>query len=523
VSPATRGARLTALPILVCPGDCCYRLGAAQERGPIPRKRAPAEMKKILLAYSNPWSFSLAVERQIARQNEGCRIDVVNLARLSARHSPHWRRIDRIAEKGNRKFERFILPVVNGRDITSQIRVGRGPLPPLPRNVDELRNYRVGSAAVGLAVLSSVTSVTTVHRPGSMDEYGPALPQSWRAAHASVDAGLAVRELGYDEVYIFNGRHCFARPFCDLVGGTATVYRYEQGGAGNRFIMSPNSVHDPAEIARIIAEHEVDMAEGERFFEDRLRKAPGNPVAFFTSGQQHGRIPDQAHGREIVSLFTSSSDELIAISDKVSYGAFTNQYEVAMALARAAARRGAQLVVRLHPHLQYKHPSWRREWDFDALRDAGAVLLEPSDPTDTYALIRASRCVFTCGSTVGFESAYLGIPVAEVGTRVAGLLGATARVSDEKEAEAFIASPALPQGARAQTIRFGSYARGGGFLLPELDPGTHPYFARIDGRVVDPIRYGLQRLRSPFSKQYVPLPPGGKLIIEPSVAKAMGR
>ncbi|HEY7809926.1 MAG TPA: hypothetical protein VIA98_06075 [Allosphingosinicella sp.] len=482
-------------------------------------------MKSILIAYSNPWSFSLAAEREIARRGakEG-RVDVLNLYRLAGRHSPLRRPVDRAAEMLNRKFERFLLPAVNGRDITSGIRAGKLIPPPLPQDLQSLRSYKIGPARVGLSVLSTITSITTVQRPTSMDEYGASLPEAWKSAHLAVEVGLAVRDLGYDEVYIFNGRHCDTRPFCDILEETAQVFRYEQGGSGTRFVTTSGSIHDPMQVVRLIKDHDCDTAVGEKFYQDRLNKAPGNPVSFFTSTQVEGQIPTTAAGNEIVSFFTSSTDEMIAVSDTLAYGEFPSQFEVAMALARACRRQGAQLVVRLHPHLQYKHESWRREWDMVALAGEGAIVLDPSDPTDTYALIHASRCVFTCGSTVGFESVYLNKPCAEVGIRVAGLLGATGLVMNEAEAEAFIAQPALPEHARAETIRFGSYATQGGMPLPELEPGSHPYLARVGGKIADPVRFLIRRVRSTFTKTpYVPLPPGGKIIIEPSVARAMGK
>jgi hypothetical protein len=172
----------------------------------------------------------------------------------------------------------------------------------------------------------------------------------------------------------------------------------------------------------------------------------------------------------------------------------------------------------------YKHESWKREWDLEALRDAGIVVLDPADKTDTYALVAASTCVITCGSTVGLECAYLGKPCAEVGPRVAGLIGATASIISEADVQRFIANPNIPDGAREQALRYGSYARAGGEPLPELDPGTHPDYSRIDGRVVDPVRFMARRVRSRFGREpYIPLPPGGKIVLDPTIAKAMSK
>ena len=64
------------------------------------------------------------------------------------------------------------------------------------------------------------------------------LPKAWKSAHFSLQADQALSGRGYDEVYIFNGRHCCSRPFCDIFSQSARVWRYEQGATGNSFVMA---------------------------------------------------------------------------------------------------------------------------------------------------------------------------------------------------------------------------------------------------------------------------------------------
>jgi hypothetical protein len=483
-------------------------------------------MKKVLIASSNPWSFAVAVEREVARMHGDAQVDMVNLYHLASRHSPHWRPFDRFAEAINRKIERFVRPVLSGRDITRKVeaRLNRVPIPALPSRPEDLRGYCVGEARIGLAVLSSVTSVTTVQDPLSIDEYGSAFPKAWRSAHLSERMARAIEPLDYDTVYIFNGRHCYSRPFCDVLQRSSTVYRYEQGGSGNRYISSPVGVHRPSEVVGFIMSHDFDPAEGEEFYQARLRKAPGSTVDFFTFGQVAGSLPAGVEPGRAVTFYTSGADEMHAVSDAPGFGKFADQNEIAVTLASVVAQRGERLVVRFHPHLRYKHSSWKREWDFDRLREMGAILLPPDDSTDSYALLRASRCILTCGSTLGFEATYLGLPAADVGDWLGGELGAVARVLSPAEAAAFVTDPRVPAGAYDLAIRYGSYARRGGNPLSEYTAGSHPYFDRVDGRIVDPFRAAYHRLREPFlSGSNVVLPPGGKIMVEPSVTKALAK
>lgn len=456
--------------------------------------------KRTLIASTNPWSFCMAVERELARSNSEATVDAINLFTLCSRGSPHWRRRDKIIETVNRKIERFVMPAVTGRDISGDINIDHGNIPPLPASFEELRSYELGGAKIGLAVLSSVSSLTTIQVPSCLGEYGAALEPAWRTAHLAKRLGEAIRQIGYYRIYIFNGRHCYSRPFCDVLEQGAEVIRYEQGSAGNRYICAPGSVHHPKMLASIIEAHEFDAAAGDAFFQDRLKKHPGNEVGLLTAQQQQGLLPAPLEVGRTATFFTSCADEMFAVTDEPLYGSFATQHEIAVAFTKACRQQRLQPVIRLHPHLRFKHQAWIREWDFEELERGGALVLGPTDATDTYALLQASRCIITTGSTVGLEASYLNIPNAVVGTWVAGCIGASRQVNTSIEIAQFLTKPEPSADAKKRALLFGSYYRKGGTPLPELAVGTHPNFARIGGRIVDPIRYVFQRLRDGFGR-----------------------
>lgn len=454
-----------------------------------------ASRSRVLIASANPWSFCMAVEQDIAAIHAADQVDAVNLFSLCSRASPHWRLRDKIIESLNRKIDRFVMPTINGRDLTSDIRIDRGRFPAIPTSYDELRHYEVGGAKVGLAVLSSVSSLTTIQYPLDLAEFGAVLDLAWCSAHVSLRVGEAIRRMGYDKVYIFNGRHCYSRPFCDVIERDAEVIRYEQGSAGNRYIWAAGSVHHPVPLTRIIEGHEFDPAAGEAFYRQRLEKDPKTEVGLLTAEQRSGALPEGVTPGEFVTFFTSSSDEMFAVTDDPLYGSFSTQHDVALALSNTCRAHGLKLVVRLHPHLRFKHPAWKREWSLHELTDRGVIVLGPSDPCDSYALLRGSQSVITTGSTVGLEATYLGVPNAVVGTWVAGCIGASVVANTADEIARFVANPRLPSNARERALVYGSFYKRAGKLLPALDVGIHPNLARLNGKVVDPIRYVVQRLR----------------------------
>ena len=469
--------------------------------------------KKILVASMNPWAFCMAVEADVARSHAGDRVDLVNMYRLCSRYSPHWRPLDRAIEAVNRKIERFVRPAINGEEITGRLAATPVTVPPVPETFEALRGYKLEGAHIGLGVLSSVTSVTTIREPTHLDEYGSALPRAWDAAHRSFHLAKAIAAMSYDEIWVFNGRHCYARPFCDVLERSATVMRYEQGSTGNSYVAADRMVFDPEVFARLVRANPFDPALGEAFYRERLERVPGNEAELFTGEQIPGYLP--VEGERIVSFFTSSTDEMYSVKDEPTFGVYARQSDAALAVAEQCSRLGYRLVIRMHPHLQYKSDAWRREWDFEALAKLGTMVVEPADPCDSYALVRASHCVFTVGSSVGVEAAYLGVPNAVVGLWTHGPMGTSAVVRDAGEIAAFISDPVLPDGAHEAALRYGSFCKRAGKLLPELRFGDHPNLATIDGRPVDPVRYAVQKLRVLAGvQQNNVLSSSGKMIVE---------
>lgn len=453
-------------------------------------------MRKILIAATNPWSYSLAVERELVRRHSADQVDAIDMVRLCQVHSPQVRPRDRLIERLNRKVDRFLMSQINGRNITGDVAVDLSSIPPAPADVTKLRHYKVGAAHVGLGVLSTLVETTTVVDARSADEYGPDYQQAWRAAHASLQVGQAVSKLGYDLVYIFGGRHCHARPFCDLLEQTCPVVKYEQGSTGTSFIETAGSVYEGSSIRLLVDAHDFDREAGEEYLRERVQRAPLSGTDFFGAMQKANHVPAGAGPGGFVAFFTCSPDEFYAARDEYRFGEFRSQHEAALAMAESCRRRGLNLFVRFHPHLRYKHQSWEREWDFSQLEQAGAIVLRPEDPCDSYALVREAHCVFATSISIGFEATYMGKVNAGLGDIWSTALGASTRVDDAAGVDAFIADPHLPEDAYDRALWYGSFMKRAGTPISDLDVGSHPNYARIDGITVDRVRSAAQRVRS---------------------------
>ena len=176
----------------------------------------------------------------------------------------------------------------------------------------------------------------------------------------AISSSLAGGRAGGTRPRLRPGRHVQrapllnSRPFCDVLQETTEVIRYEQASAGDKYIAVAGSVQEPATLARLIEAHQFNAAAGEAFFHERMNRETSSEVGFYTATQRAGQLPQGMKPGETITFFTSSSDEMAAVTDAALYGSFATQHDVAIALAEACKGAGLQLLVRLHPHLSVR-------------------------------------------------------------------------------------------------------------------------------------------------------------------------
>lgn len=452
-------------------------------------------MRRALIIHTNPWPLWTAVERDIAvRLGQNTEVDGINTFRLLGRASVRSSGRDRLYQRLNREYERFVVPALTGRNITKQVRLCDAGLP-LPATVSELRGFEVNGSKVGLAALSSAVSVTGILSAKKTAEYGDVIRRAWQSALRAQNIAEQISQLGYDAVYLFNGRHSFARPFSDTLRASSKVMMFESGGAPGSYLLADSPLHSSEAIVRLIQEHSFDPEAGRAFFEERFARTPGSSSHLFTMNQVDGLLPEQLDGRDIATFFSSSPHEFFAINDEYGFGDFKSQGDTAMALAESCAVAGLKLVVRIHPHLRLMHESWKHEWDFGALESRGVTIIKPDDPCDTYALMRASKLVFGCGSTTAAEAAYLHKPNLVIGDSFIGLMGIAHAADSEEQIDRFIKAPSCLPGSYRAALAFGSFRKRSGIPIRGFSQPGGPETARIDGRPIDPVRLALSKLK----------------------------
>jgi len=419
-----------------------------------------SQSEHILLICCNPDPFCIATESLLARSlRKQAVVSAINLNYVlgSVSHADSLR--DFIYEWLDNKYRRFIIPELNGDDYTVHLDTTSLPvIPSLPCSTDHLRSYQIDGVNVGLSALSTAASYAKCVSPLSAD-YGSSLRRAWLVAHLSYYVGLSLLHLPFSAVYIFNGRFAISRPISEVFAKRCKVFFYEADSFRRSYFYSDRPIYSPSVISDLILQHAPNISAGTRFFRDSLYRRPNTASAQFASHQISGSLPDALRCQSFVCFFTSSPDEFFAISDDTTLSpSFRNQYHLASTSSRICAHLGKKFVVRFHPHLCYKHPSWRDEWDFSTLLANGTLLIQPDDPTDSYSLLLASESILTCGSTIGIEAAFHGIPSAVVGDSITSRIGCATLLSTYSDLYSFLSNPSTLSSSYQAALRYGSYA-----------------------------------------------------------------
>ena len=456
-------------------------------------------VNRALLIYVHTFPLSVASLRHIAQKlvAAGYEVDAFNAFSSIASYAPDINKAEVLLERLWPKYRRFILPAINGSDLTGRVDLSNISIPALPCAVSDLRSATAYGAKVGLAALSTAASYTQKAVRDKTAGYGRPLQDAWKVAHLAAAAAEQLR-LGHDEVYIYNGRTAESRPFCDVLEETAAVFRHESGTIENSYFAFPGALHDPENVEKILALHPVDEQAGEDFFHRQRSRKPGTPSHMFTSKQVEGLLPEALADKKVVAMFTSSEDEFFAIKDDATFGHFPTQFEAAVAVASICRENGKTLALRMHPHLSIKDDHWKADWNFARLKALGAHVIMPHEPIDSYALVEASEIVITCGSTIGVEAAFYGKPSLVIGENFSTVLGICVAASREEDIAAFIEKPFRPARAREQAVAIGSSRQRFGEEIPGLTNGATPELARLDGRLMDPARYLIRRAERTF-------------------------
>jgi hypothetical protein len=354
----------------------------------------------------------------------------------------------------------------------------------LPRieDISALKVYTRQGMDAGLAALSSWIELSRRTTPESVEDWDQINILLKEAVSLHAQALAILRDLRPTQVGIFNGRLVSTRPWVRACEATGTpFYCYDHGPSFETVRRFDNTtVHSISGWQRACQEFweqrpSDEFAEdvAERFYSNRRERKDGL-TSQFLKNQKTRHVPGWwAPDARWLAVFLSSDDEFAAIGEEWTGGVYTDQWAGVQALCSDPILRsqGFRFVVRVHPRLQFiQNTDWLR---FSAMQgELNAIIIAPSDPTDSYELAALSEKTLSFGSSMGIEAAYMGRPSILLGPSFYAHLGACYQPTTHEQVVDLLMTKDLPARERTGAVQFGYFLASAGEDLPGIEKTT---------------------------------------------------
>ena len=343
-------------------------------------------------------------------------------------------------------------------------RLVRNLILPEFQTLDELKNFKYENYSAGMACASSLISHLRLSRP-CVDEHKRLIKTILISGISTYEYTRSLlRRQEPDLVYLFNGRFSNNRAILEAAIELNVPYMiHERGANKTKYSIYPHMPHNMGMVAKRISsawqEAPDDEAKNQLGREFYIKNRSGIEQGWtsFTSEQVKGKTLDVAlNGRRLISYFSSSDDEYAAVGDIVDWGSWRDQLNAVESLINIVGdRRDLFLVIRMHPHKRHKHKDDLVPW-WNLRLPENVCILKPDDSVDSYALIERSDAVITCGSTIGIEAVFWGVPSICIGPCFYGNLDAVYLPRNPSELQRLLEQDALIADP-AKTLPYGYY------------------------------------------------------------------
>lgn len=283
-----------------------------------------------------------------------------------------------------------------------------------------------------------------------------------------------LKEYKPTQVILFNGRFVEERAFWNAaknLGLKVVFYETFIHSWTNRYFLFEEPTHSPAYRGQVMEKFGNDLAlsspdkfdlVAKEFFEARALGEGNKFIEFQDSSTNFDSdLP-------IVSFFHSSQDELIMVNLLDSF--WTSQEMALQELVEQLNILGRhRLVIRIHPHLLHKAREeiirWNNLGKMYSSKFDWVTYIPAESPANTYDLIRASKIVVTCASTVGVEASYLRKPSILLGRAFHEGMGITQVVNSRDQLRQYLTkafSDETLDHAKMQAMKYGAFLQLGG-------------------------------------------------------------
>ena len=333
-------------------------------------------------------------------------------------------------------------------------------------NIDELKSVYIDNFDVGWAVTSTLISIVRDPEPNLRVDRNKWIIKNYIQNSIAIYRSVRnyLRDMNYDEVYVFNGRAASLRAvFRASRAECVKRFTHDRGRNFKHYELYENSIpHDiqkreatirlPWDAADDATREEV----GSKFFEERSMSLKQSWVSF-TEYQTKGALPDGwSNTKENIVIFTSSEDEFASIGDEWRNELYESQVLALGKIVPDIARHSdIQLYIRIHPNL--KNVNNRHVKSILEMKSPNLVIIQPDSPVDSYSLLKDADKVLTFGSTMGIEAVYWGRPSILAGMCFYKNLGGTYNPSSHDEVVKLLLDKTLRKKNKVSALMYGYY------------------------------------------------------------------
>lgn len=280
--------------------------------------------------------------------------------------------------------------------------------------IKDLQRIQWEKTSIGLAISSFLISLTKDSSP-NLDYYRK-LINNLESTYFQIFQYLDSLNLNgsKDEIWICNGRPFHERTVVEYAHkNLISVKYYEIGGEGanqERWILHENSPHNRIAHQDSIKNHFSHSDQNINLVNEWFQnQRPGGQNEFSTKFNSNASI--DALGEYFV-FFSSSDDEVSAISLDWD-STWENQLNAVDALINHFINRPKlNLVIRVHPNQENKSKNDKKKWKSLVSNSSNIIIYNFDSNIDSYKLLSEAKGIFTYGSTIGVEAAYLKKPAA---------------------------------------------------------------------------------------------------------------
>ena len=284
-------------------------------------------------------------------------------------------------------------------------------------DIYNLKNFKFGSANLGLGVASSVISHVQESNP-NLDEYRDMVINSLiTSAKIFLLTQKIIKKFKPEKIITFNGRFATSNAISLAAKKLKIkVLYHERGSNFKKYDIFNERLHSPQFRKKLISnywrkkiknKHQIAKS----FFEQNLSGKRTNTLGLkFKQSLTNPKIKKETN-QKIYTYFASTSYEWDAILG-YKKGNWKNEFEAIKNLIFTIKkyRKDIKLIIKLHPY----NKTLRNYNDLNKIKDLAKknniFIFDEFSKINSYKLVKKSDVIISYGSTIGAEAVYLGKP-----------------------------------------------------------------------------------------------------------------